>query len=396
MPRLFLSNFDFEHRLAEPTRQLPAKLERINAELATSWLAIAEDGDYLWTPQQIPGEFFEQAVRSGLPRVIPVAALEKVPSGVICVPWGWTDSIRRLCDQHGWTRNDPTDDSIRAANSRRLSAALEQEWQCGLDYAGAATTFAEIERLIAFHGQTERWVIKAEFGMSGRERLIGNGSPTVPQRNWITRRLAEDGAVFFEPWVQRMQEVGIQILIPRACPPELIDIVPMFVSPQGQYAGSCFQSTNTTESADWQMAMEMAMRAAERIQRLGYFGPLGIDAMQYRDGATTRYRPLQDINARWTMGRLSLGWRRYLQPDETGYWVHGPVGSSHNPASSEHGVTPRTSLIPVGRNDAEGSLYLDSSVFSKRFDTSPGDVGGRPASHQSAVWRCKPEAQNSL
>gem|GEM_PF-5392860 len=41
MARLFIGNFDFEHRLAQPARQISSKLERINAELATSWLAIA-------------------------------------------------------------------------------------------------------------------------------------------------------------------------------------------------------------------------------------------------------------------------------------------------------------------------------------------------------------------
>ena len=138
MPRFFLGNFDFEHRLADPTRQLPAKLERINAELATSWLAIADDGDYLWTPQPIEVSFFEQAVRDGLPCVIPVVSFDEVPRGVECITWGWTDDVRRLCDKHGWIHNAPPQEAVRAANSRRFSAALEREWCCGLDFAGGA------------------------------------------------------------------------------------------------------------------------------------------------------------------------------------------------------------------------------------------------------------------
>ena len=179
MPRLFLGNFDFEHRLADPTRQLPAKLERINAELATSWLAIADEDDYLWTPQPIEASFFEQVVRDGLPRVIPVVSLVDVPRGVECVPWGWTDDVRRLCDKHGWLRNDPPDEAVRTGNSRRFSAALERAWQCGLDFAGEAKSLQEIDRFIAFHGPESRWVVKAEFGMSGRERILGCGPPTV-------------------------------------------------------------------------------------------------------------------------------------------------------------------------------------------------------------------------
>lgn len=360
MPRLFLGNFEFEHRLAEPTRQLPAKLERINAELATSWLALAEDGDYVWTPQVIPGEFFEQAIRSGLPRVIPVTTWEAVPSGVTCVPWGWTDGIRQLCDQHRWIRNDPPNDAVRATNSRRLSAALENEWQCGLGFAGAATSFAEIERLVSFQGESARWVIKAEFGMSGRERLIGTGSLTVTHRNWIDRRLKSDGVVFYEPWVERIEEAGIQIHIPRDEAPDLIGVVPMFVNHQGQYAGSQFQVADQTTMSRWDSAVEFALRAADRIQHLGYFGPLGIDAMRYQDGNSIRCRPLQDINARWTMGRLSLGFRRLLPSALDGCWLHGPTGMN--------------CTDDCGRQ------------FQQRFVTSSVTVGGNPAHHQSAVW----------
>ncbi|MBC8114727.1 MAG: transcriptional repressor [Candidatus Saccharimonas sp.] len=332
MPRLFLGNFDFEHRLAEPTRQLPAKLERINAELATSWLAIADDGDYLWTPQPIEASFFEQAVRDGLPRVIPVVSFGDVPRGVECIPWGWTDDVRRLCDKHGWLRNDPPDEAVRAGNSRRFSVALERYDLLGLDFSGEVTAFHQIERFIKLHGSDARWVVKGMFGMSGRERILGRGLPTLADQNWIAKRLASDGFVYFEPWVDQIDEVGIQIAVPRAGGPHLIDVVPMLVDERGQYAGSWFTplekitwiKTRVTES---ETVIDVALRAASLLQQLGYFGPLGIDAMRYRaaDGSL-RVRPLQDINARWTMGRISLGWRRLLQPDEAGCWRHGCIG----------------------------------------------------------------------
>ncbi|MEK6259658.1 MAG: hypothetical protein AABP62_13655 [Planctomycetota bacterium] len=362
MPRLFLGNFDFEHRLADPIRQLPAKLERINAELATSWLAIAEDGDYLWTPQPIEAAFFEQAVRDGLPCVIPVVSFDDVPRGVECIPWGWTDDVRRLCDKHVWVRNDPPHEAVRAANSRRFSAALEREWLCGLDFAGEATSLQEIDRLIAFHDPESRWVVKAEFGMSGRERILGCGPPTEVNRNWIAKRLASHGVVFFEPWVERFDEVGIQIDIPREGEPQLIGVAPMNVDVRGQYAGSSLmrheESTwATSRFTQLKTATEVAVRAAKRLQELGYFGPLGIDAMHYAaaDGPLG-LRSLQDINARWTMGRLSLGWRRLLQPGEVGFWRHGPH---------------------------------DAKAFGERdgirvIQTSPEVIGGIAAPH---VWR---------
>jgi hypothetical protein len=69
--------------------------------------------------------------------------------------------------------------------------------------------------------------------------------------------------------------------------------------------------------------VDFEMRVAGTLQRLGYFGPLGIDAMRYRDDTgEIRLRPLQDLNARCTMGRLALGFARLLPSNWCGSWLH--------------------------------------------------------------------------
>jgi hypothetical protein len=58
------------------------------------------------------------------------------------------------------------------------------------------------------------------------------------------------------------------------------------------------------------------------MQSEGYYGPVGIDAMQYKDDAgEVRMRVIQDVNARWTMGRLAAAWRRYLPPNVPARWL---------------------------------------------------------------------------
>lgn len=358
MARLFIGNFDFEHRLAQPARQISSKLERINAELATSWLAIAEDGDFLWTPQPIESSFFDQSILNGLPRVNPVVSFDDVPRGVECLPWGWTDDLRRLCDIRGWQRNDSPHAAVRAGNSRRFSASLEREWNVGLDGASEIANVTEFAERLTTLGPATRWVVKAEFGMSGRERILGCGEPTPADSNWVAKRIAADGVVFFEPWVERLDEVGLQIEVPQTGRPQLIGLVPMLVDERGQYAGSWFAYPNL-DASSWKRAVEVALDAAQRLQELGYFGPLGIDAMRYREtDGTIRLRPLQDVNARWTMGRLSLGWRRQLALGEThGCWQH----------------TSRGAISPV------------ESSFTRVVSTTANCVGGILSHHTSCV-----------
>lgn len=356
MARLYVGNFDFEHRLTNPGQQLPAKLDRINAELALSWLAIADEGDYIWTPQPVESSFFEQTTLNGMPHVNPVVSFNSVPRGVECIPWGWTDDLRRLCDAHGWHHLDPLSAAVRAGNSRRFSAGLEREWQVGLDGAHEVHSLHQLAELIADLGPVVRWVVKAEFGMSGRERLLGCGELTQQDCKWAFKRIESDGAVFLEPWVERLDEVGIQLEVPRAGSPKMIGVTPLLVDDRGQYSGSWF-TTGEPEAETWAPAIEVALNAAQRLQELGYFGPVGIDAMRYRapDG-TIRIRPLQDINARWTMGRLSLGWRRLLCPGErAACWRHDPRGT----------------------ND------LDTHRLARIISTSPERVGNVATHHQS-------------
>lgn len=368
--RLFVGNFDFEHQLAVPGRVLSQRLQRINAELATSWLAIAEDGDHIWTPQPLPDDFWKGLAKQGLPDVRGVA--EIAPSAdQRLVPWGWTSDLQGLClsTQSG---SVPSMNSIRTANSRRWSAAREADWKVGLPFAAAANTLDEataaIDDILKW---SPRWVIKAEFGMSGRERILGAGPLTDQHRRWITRRLAADGVVFVEPWVDAVREAGLQFDVPQEGPCRFLGIAEMLPSARGQYTGTLFAAPQETNPCDWSPAIAVAMRAVEELQTFGYFGPVGIDAMWYRSPDGRRAcRPLQDINARWTMGRLALGWRKRFPDAAIGYWWHG---SSTEFATGRH-------LEPL-RN------FLPAAAAIRILRTSPISLNDDPRRHVSAlVW----------
>lgn len=328
-PRLFVGNLELEHLLADAGYQPSLKIRRLNAELAACWLSVADDGDYLWCPQAIPLEFFEQMRSQGLPHVVPVTKFSQVPAGIELVPWGWTDAWMQSAWKHRWSFSAPEPAIVRDVNSRRFSFDLESEWQIGLPGAAAIRDLTQLES--AWHRAVEfspRAVIKANWGMSARERILVDGAPTEAQRSWVRKRLAEQGVVFLEPWLAREEEIGVQIQIPPQGPPNLVGISSLVCDGSGQYRGS-WCTARPDAGADfpqrWQPAVEFALQAAERMQQQGYFGPVGIDALRYRlaDGALG-IRPLQDINARWTMGRLSLGWRRLLRPNQAGFWQHGP------------------------------------------------------------------------
>ena len=265
---------------------------------------------------------------------------------------------------------------MRRGNSREWSFALEQE--LGVALIGSARLervedlSEAVGRSASEHGTPvadHAWVIKANLGMAARERVLGRGPKlTAAQRGWLRGKLKTDGAVFFEPWLRRSEEIGIQWTLPplgRGAP-QLAGITRLLCDLQGRYLGSEF-SLDLSIPPQWQHAVEICEQAAKRLQTLGYFGPLGIDAVIYEDAqGNAQARPLQDINARHTMGRLALGFRHQLQVGERGVWRHGRCGEL---VPTENVIATRAiDLIPQLVGDHRPTHGSRLAIYGKHSD----------------------------
>lgn len=331
MPRVFVGNFDFEHELADgrPDRNSNARV--ISNELASAWVTIANPDDLIWSPGGVPAfNFREFALRSGFqPRFIDQES--DLPRGAAweLVPWGWTSSVLNWGTKFGWICPAPPLEVVKLVNSRLARWKLETQLNVELPWSAACTTVEQLATAVeAFATQRSSpdvagWVLKANFGMSGRERQLGRGPRlTDAVFNWAQRRLQQSAAVVFEPWLDRVAEAGIQILVPPQDSPRLLGVLPLITDVTGTYRGSRIQCP-TSETDLWQPAVKIAMQVAVELQKLGYFGPLGLDAMQYRDlDGTLQIRPLQDLNARLTMGRLGFELRRFVGSTRNVDWLH--------------------------------------------------------------------------
>ncbi|HET6323754.1 MAG TPA: hypothetical protein VFG04_03560, partial [Planctomycetaceae bacterium] len=252
-------------------------------------------------------------------------------------------------------------------------SALEMEWTVGLVGARTIRTLHELDQVLSEATKLPGgWVIKANFGMSARERILARRStPRAQDVEWARRRLDLGAPIFFEPWVESVAEFGCQFSIPTSGKPTLAGITGLLTDQQGTYRGSRLAEDCGTGPSHLiePSVFEVVERAAQRVQRLGYFGPLGIDVMRYRtaDGET-EWRPLQDINARLTMGRVALGWRRLLAAGEQADWLH-----FRSPGNSAQ----------AGLRSPEAFDALPAGVRMVR--TSPLEAGGRAVSHTTAL-----------
>lgn len=344
MPRIFVGNFDFEHDLTSGPRELSREARSLAADLVSVWLAVAKPDDVIWSPTGVPSFDFADWQRRGiaLPRF--VSSEPDLPRGADweLVPWGWTSQLLAWGRKQGWSCPAPPIDIVRQVNSRIFRWELEVELGVALPGSVVIKSVQQLLAHVAQHAADGAgWVLKANFGMAGRERSLGRG-PKVEEHvlNWARKRLATSDGLVFEPWLDRMSEAGFQWRIPAAGEPQLVGITRLLTDTAGGYRGSRI-ATRFQEYDDWQRVIEPTRTVAQRLQSLGYWGPLGVDVMRYRVARDQfAYRPLQDVNARWTMGRIALGLQRLLLPEYTANWLH-----DHDLVTEALSTDPRASVF---------------------------------------------------
>jgi len=335
---------------------------------------MAEPQDVILTPEPVEEEDLRELETPGhaLPRFVPLKRARPPEFEGALVPWGASAAMLDLARDRGWSADFPPADVVREVNSRRERFHLERLLASALPGMHLIESVEQLEQVVVGSGNLSRgWIVKANFGMAGRESVRGRGTTlSEPTRRWATGRLEESGCVIFEPMVAPIAEAGIQLEIPRSGEPALVGIVPQIVGKDGTYRGSRFGNPDA-EIAPWQPAIPIALAAASHLQKRGYFGPLGIDAMWYRDAdGQAHLRPLQDVNARFTMGRLALGWARWLPSGWCGSWL--PTTAARPTAAGSLGASQVRVVEPFPRswkNNGGGSTLILASSPTIRAET---------------------------
>lgn len=364
MNRLFFGNFDFEEQLRGET-QRPARLERLVTELSSCWLAACDPGDRIWCPGQVDPQFLQslsQNTRTDLESAF-VSDASQIPAGMELVPWGWSPAAVEFGKHHGLRVSAPPLDLVKLANSREFSVPRDRSPSYEWDFAVLLKTLGQVLARVERVPQSLQWVIKANWSHAARERILGRG-PRISDADiaWVKQRLARDGVVCWELWLDRRQELGVQWEIAPGGDVQLVAVTELLVDPRGQYAGTRVITTGSLpDSPSGPRAPGQAIRetrpVVDELAGLGYFGPVGIDCMWYYDldDRCERLRPLQDINVRWTMGRLAAEWSRKLGGQPLLWW-HGARATA-----------------PEWTHQAEW------------LPTSPALIDGQPVQHQTAL-----------
>ena len=237
-----------------------------------------------------------------------------------------------------------------------LSRFLEQESSstavplCGLDSVGIAVrSTAEADEVIRSTRARglHRLVVKEDFGFAGAGQIRLWEPQLLPaQRRWIQASFDRGATLVIEPWLERLRDFSVQLeRIPngqgggKACGLRVVGFTGLRNDLRGQFQANwadadwnrrvpsgvldAWKTVSGGSSVAGSDVVALFHRLAATLEpelaARGYQGPLGIDALVYRDALDgVRLKPLVELNPRYTMGRLTLELMSHVAPGRRG------------------------------------------------------------------------------
>ena len=338
-------------------------MEDLQADLATlpAFLAAPED---IVLVQDAPSERFVASLEAAgfrMPRFLTeISGGERDPHFSDLRPWGWSPvSQARLSGcferlvaprrffEGTWTSalSEIHTKSFALPIAAAVSERCGEPWMIAPEDIGArATDVAEVKARVRRwdEGGRAEVVIKAEFGSSGRNMIrIRGGTFEASQERWLEDALAQHGAVVVEPWLNRVCDLSFRMKMDASGEARACEFGVSLTDQRGQYRGGLVGPLSRVVDAEVRRFLSGDGQDRHRIRRImrvvaeevaralkpsGYVGPVGVDALVFREAnGELRIKPVVEINPRTTMGHVCAAFEKHVAPGRVGVWLILPL-----------------------------------------------------------------------
>lgn len=269
-------------------------------------------------------------------------------------PWAWApDSLERLGPLFPQVTGDdrgPDDcfnPRIAALYSKAWSARFLREIHselaavfpalCPVETIGTAVTDlpTALAAVQSFRDQGHhRLVVKQALGLAGANAIrLWEPELLETQRRWMAESLEAGQTLVVEPWLERLADFSVQFER-TASGLRRIGFTDLFNDHRGQFLANgaspgferrpparvvrAFKSFSDAPGILRRVYDVIASALETRLAEVGFWGPIGIDALVCQTPDGPRLKPVVEINPRYTMGRLTLELMRVVAPGSHG------------------------------------------------------------------------------
>ncbi|NRA07726.1 MAG: hypothetical protein HRU02_06155 [Myxococcales bacterium] len=248
--------------------------------------------------------------------------------------WLVTADARDALREAGYALAGPTPETVRLVHDKAFTRAqaaehdLEPECLRGLfailEPAELRSPTALLDflrtRLQAWPAWTAgRFTLKPRLSTSGRGRVSGDRELLADNAlESALPRLAAQGGAILEPWLDRVQDLSLQLYVAPGGEITLVSSLELRVGASGVYRGHLghFDARGriTSGSRFETQLLETGLFLARAAHEQGFHGPCGVDAFSFRGPDGLAFHACVELNARFTMGTLAAGLLRRALP----------------------------------------------------------------------------------
>lgn len=259
-------------------------------------------------------------------------------------PWGWSPKVRKLFKPieghllHQRKEQDQSDSSsTTSVFSKTVASDIRNILQLNHpptikcdSYEWAIDAIKAVSHL----SPSSTVVLKTSFSASGRGMVrIKNETIDERQNTWIRSTIDKNGHVLVEPWLEKVLDLSAHVDISSDGVVTFVGFTRFWTDIRGQYKGhiigrlldDCGPEILELWHRDggWKSQLQAtALSAGREIHKLGYYGPMGVDAFVYRENGELKLRPLVEINPRYSMGRIALAIMPRITAKHCATWIH--------------------------------------------------------------------------
>ena len=264
-------------------------------------------------------EAFVRPVRARFVRLLsrhpPPAAAIPSPAAVA---WFNDAAAEAFAKHRGLPLYGAPADRVRAVHDKAF--AIEAARALGLEPCGLAdhvfivepdalahtSSVLEVERWTrcAYAAGAERFVLKPRLGCSGRGFSFG---PALSDK--ARRRLSRAGGAIVEPWLERIEDLTAVFAVDEASVRKIGSLIVETRrggAPRAHRARVDDGGRIRAPSPHVDAFEDAAGKVVARSWSAGFRGMCGVDGFVFRHGGREVLRPVCELNARFTVGALSL------------------------------------------------------------------------------------------
>lgn len=304
---LFINPF-FEEEIISSASSIEEYLTKHSVYLQLHYLSciLADKSELvllLFPPEE---EYFEQLKRFGIDPPDFLLLKSILQKKYIISSWGPSLLLADWAKERNCLYKIPNWDLVKRVNGKDFSFSLSPK----LPFAELLQSEEEIAKWIQLVKGPK--VLKTLYGASGRGHCILYKEDELELAiQFFRKEKARSYFVIAEPWVERVLDFSSQWFVTEEGVICYLGSTICENSPRGIYRKSLVGPEDLLFKEYQEFLKEhlvYAKKALEHMKLLGFFGPVGFDAMLYNHPQTKKLElhPIVEINARRTMGWAAL------------------------------------------------------------------------------------------